>query len=128
METKTMYYKWHDKSDHGVTVKKVPRCRQGMVRWPTGVLGWIRIPTLVVGIAGILGILKNIWPVTFRLLKPLNLPSIEFCWIMLALAIAIYLLCIVCWVSKNITPDIYDQPDDRHDKKSTASSGRWRSL
>lgn len=119
-----MYYEWHDKSDHGVTVKKVSRHRLGIVRWPTGVLGWIRIPLLVAGIAGILGILKNMWPVTFRLLKPLNLPSIEFCWIMLALAIAIYLLCIVCWLSKNITPDIYDQPD----KKASISPGRWRSL
>jgi hypothetical protein len=126
METKTVYYKWHDKSDHGVTVKKVSRYRPGVACWPTGVLSWIRIPSLIAAITGILGILKYKLPEAARLLKPLNLPSIEFCWIMLALAVAGYLLCIVCWLSKNITPDIdiYNQPD----KKVSASPGRWRSL
>jgi hypothetical protein len=119
-----MYYKWHDKLDHGVTVKKGSRRRLGIAYWPTGVLGWIRIPLLVAGIAGILGILKNMWPVTFRLLKPLNLPSIEFCWIMLALAIAVYLLCIVYWLSPKDIMEMYDQ----HDKKSSASPGWWRNL
>lgn len=119
-----MYYGWHDKSNHGVTVKKVSRCRQGIAYWPTGVLGWIRIPSLIVGIAGILGILKSMSPEAARLLKPLNLPSIQFCWIMLALAVAVYLLCIVYWLSPKDITEMYDQ----HDKKSSASPGRWRSL
>jgi hypothetical protein len=121
-----MYHRWYDKLDRGVSVKKSSPCRLGIARWPAGVLGWIRIPSLIVGIAGILGILKYMSPRAARLLKPLNLPSIEFCWIMLALAVTVYLLCIVCWLSKNITPDIdiYNQPD----KKVSASPGRWRSL
>jgi hypothetical protein len=123
-ETKTMYYKWYDKLDHGVTIKKGSRRRLGMVRWPTGVLGWVRIPMLIAGIAGILGILKNMSPVAARLLRPLNLPSVEFCWTMLALAIVVYLVCIVFWLSKDDASDIYDQPD----KKESAVPGRWRSL
>jgi protein-S-isoprenylcysteine O-methyltransferase Ste14 len=119
-----MYDRWHDKSDHDVTAKKASRCRQGIGCWPTGVLGWIRIPSLVVGIAGILGILKYMSPRAARLLKSLNLPSIEFCWIMLAVAIVVYLLCIVYWLSPKDITDIYDQPD----KKASAASGRWRSL
>jgi hypothetical protein len=120
-----MYNRWRDKLESRIAAKTVSRRRVGFLCWPTDIMGWVRIPSLIAGIAGLLGILRYTSPQAFRLLKPLNLPSIEFCWVMLALGVAVYFLCLVSWLSpKGDATKVYDVPE----KKATSSSGGWRSL
>jgi hypothetical protein len=118
-------YQWNHKWERGITAKKVSCRRLGFAYWPHDVLGWMRIPSLIAGAAGILGILKYASPLAFRLLKPLNLPSIEFSWVMLALAVAVYVLCLIYWLS----PEDIAKTYRKYNKKNiSVAPGRWRNL
>jgi protein-S-isoprenylcysteine O-methyltransferase Ste14 len=86
------------RKENRIPGKKKSRRYFGLERWPDDVWGWLRIPAMIAGITGILGIVKYTSPQACRLLKSFNLPSIEFCWMILIASVAVYLLCFVYWL------------------------------
>ena len=94
-----------------------------LLYWPDDVVGWLRIPSLLLWVTGLLGIGKYTWPVASKYLKLVNLPPIEFCWIMLITGGAIYLLSTICWLWFE-----YMDRLSRSHNKTVAASDQWRSM
>jgi hypothetical protein len=95
----------------------------GLERCPDDVWGWLRIPSMIAGIIGILGIAKCTSPRVCRLLKSFNLPSIEVCWMILIVAVAVYLLCVVYWL---LPANSAKAPPERKDVSLPPQ--QWRSF
>jgi hypothetical protein len=84
----------------------------GLVAWPDDALGWLRILATIMLLAGTLGILKNTLFFWYTILKPLRLPSIEWCWIMIALSVGFHLFCAIRFFyvrNKSCVANVYDR-------------------
>lgn len=95
----------------------------GLAYWPDDVVGWLRIPSLIMFCIGILGTAKYTWPVAARYLKSINLPAIEFCWLMLIAGGTVYLLSLISWL---FFEDIRKNCRPSHD--IVTAPGQWRSM
>lgn len=94
----------------------------GLVICPGDILGWLRIPAAIMLLTGGLGIIKETLSVGYRLLRPVNFPPTEWCWVLLALSAAFYLFCVIkTIVVRNRPPstEIYDR---------SVIPQRWRSF
>jgi hypothetical protein len=92
--------------------------------WPDDLAGWLRIPSMITGITGIVGVIKYSRLPAAAFLKSFNLPSAEICWLMLGIGCTVYLLSLACWlfvedVAVTCRPDSGD---------SFNQSSRWRSM
>jgi hypothetical protein len=103
--------------------KRKLRRRYFLACWPDDVVGWLRIPSMIMFLIGLLGILKTTWPLTSRYLKSFNLPPVEFCWLMLIAGGTVYLMSVICWLCFND-----DRETWRPCSSDTQTSEQWRSL
>jgi hypothetical protein len=114
---------WKRKQKDTSGTRKLHR-RYSLAFWPDDVTGWLRIPSMIAGIAGILGVVKYSNQPAAVLLKSFNLPPIEFCWLMLGVGGTVYLLSLACWlfvedVAKTSRP---------HSQTASVNSNPWRSI
>jgi len=92
--------------------------------WPDEVTGWLRIPSMIAAITGILGIVKYSNLSVSVLLKSVNLPPVEFCWMLLGIGSTVYLLSLACRLF------VEDVAETHRPCSGTASGGsnQWRSM
>jgi hypothetical protein len=111
---------WKQKN---TSVKRKIRRRFVLACWPDDMVGWLRIPSMITGITGILGVVKYSNQPAAVLLKSFNLPPVEFCWLMLGVGCTVYLLSLACWLFvEDVARTCRPTSDDG------SNPGRWRSL
>jgi hypothetical protein len=76
--------------------QRTSRRRFSLPCWPADVTGWLRIPSMITGIVGILGVVKYSRLPIAVFLKSVNFPPVEFCWLMLGVGCTVYLLSLAC--------------------------------
>jgi hypothetical protein len=104
--------------------KRTLRMRFCLAYWPNDAAGWLRIPSMITGIAGILGVAKYTWLLASRLLKSVNMPPVEFCWLMLGVGGTVYLLSIICGLFFDDVAKAYRPQSDA----ASSAHSQWRSL
>jgi hypothetical protein len=114
---------WKRKKDDTSGGRKSRR-RFALAYWPDDVAGWLRIPSMITGITGFLGVVKYSSQPAAVLLKSFNLPPVEFCWLMLGVGCTVYLLSLACWlfvedVARTCRP---------HGDTASVTSSQWRSM
>jgi hypothetical protein len=114
---------WKRKKNE-ISGKRMLRRSFGLPYWPDDMAGWLRVPSMIVSLIGILGIAKYTWPPAAVLLGTFNLPPVEFCWLMLGAGGTVYLMSLACWlfvedVAKTCRP---------HSDAASANSNQWRSM
>jgi hypothetical protein len=114
---------WKRKQNTASGKKRTHR-RFRLAYWPDDMVGWLRIPSMIAGITGVLGVVKYSSHPAAVLLRSFNLPPVEFCWLMLGAGCTVYLLSLACWlfvedVAKTCRPQNYSASD---------SASQWRSM
>jgi hypothetical protein len=114
---------WKRKQDK-ISGERKMRRRFALAYWPDDVAGWLRIPSMITGLTGILGVMKYTWQPASVLLASFNLPSVALCWWMLGAGSTVYLLSLAFWlfvedVAKTCRPQNHSASDN---------SSQWRSM
>jgi hypothetical protein len=114
---------WKRKQDK-ISGERKRRRWLALAYWPDEVAGWLRIPSMIAAIAGILGVVKYSSLSVSVYLKPVNLPPVEFCWLMLGIGCTVYVLSLACWL---FVEDVAKTCGPRNHSVSDNSS-QWRSM
>lgn len=96
-----------------ITGSRQPRFRHGLLACPGDIIGWIRIPAVLMFFVGILGLVKHYTLLASPVLKQIHFPSPQWCITLTLFSLSFYLFCVLRRIYLKIYPphsEIYDRP------------------